>query len=741
MKLGLWACGITAALGVNAARAQDSTAAAPTQLDTVVVTDTADYFRNRSQDIAPRLVYENEFFDRFEPLSVGDMLKQVPGVAFTSDIGEYDAPQLRGIGTEYTQILINGSRVAGAGEDRGVFVDRIPAELVERIEIIRSPSAELDSQGVAGSINIVLKDASDYAGGQFRLGSFTAGDDTTRGAGFLSYGGQRGRLSYLASANLQQRYNPKDKRFATVDAAGTPVEEGQEDDVRDTTDTAFNGRLGYLLPWGASVGLEGFYVGTDRDEDQVTTIFEFEENDEGLLVPELDGVEYEHERIDEVTIGAAAQYLGKHGPGEVKARVELNQLDLDIENQTGDLDEQDGELPTEFEDIDTQDDELRLLLSYAWSITPAHKLTFGVQASQKDRDSSTTAREEECEEDDTGEETCEFEDATAVNGVYQITEDRIDVFAQHIWSITPRHALELGLRSENAQLEQEGFSAVEEVFVTAEDDQSELNPSLHYRFKVTDNDQLRASYARTLRRPLFSDLVPFIEEDDGEFFAGNPKLEPEAADGLDFGFEHRFARQAGVVGVNVFYRDVQDVIELTEFQTAAGEVTQPANVGDGQVHGLELDASLPLVGIGLPSTNLYGNYTYLDSRIDDPTTGEERRFNLQPRFVFNLGFNHKIKAYKLTFGASFQGQGESFEYASDEINRSRYDGNLEAFVEYQILENLAIKLNGNNLLDSELKERILKYDDGRADGGVVTEIENERESVGEILIVTLRGTF
>ena len=47
---------------------------------------------------APVLNYEKGFFRSFEPQSVGDMLKRVSGVAFTADIAEFEAPQLRGLG-------------------------------------------------------------------------------------------------------------------------------------------------------------------------------------------------------------------------------------------------------------------------------------------------------------------------------------------------------------------------------------------------------------------------------------------------------------------------------------------------------------------------------------------------------------------------------------------------------------------------------------------------------------------
>ena len=74
-------------------------------------------------------------------------------------------PSLRGIGSEYTQILINGRRVTGGTNDNTVVVDRIPAELVDRVEIIRSPSSDIDSQGVGGTLNIILKEGAELTGG------------------------------------------------------------------------------------------------------------------------------------------------------------------------------------------------------------------------------------------------------------------------------------------------------------------------------------------------------------------------------------------------------------------------------------------------------------------------------------------------------------------------------------------------------------------------------------------------
>ena len=94
----------------------DAAQAAPRELDQVEVT--ANVYRDRTEAVTPTLSYDLEYFQRFEPLTVGDMLKRVPSVTFVSDVLEYDGARLRGLDPSYTQILINGRKVPGAGRRR-----------------------------------------------------------------------------------------------------------------------------------------------------------------------------------------------------------------------------------------------------------------------------------------------------------------------------------------------------------------------------------------------------------------------------------------------------------------------------------------------------------------------------------------------------------------------------------------------------------------------------------------------
>ena len=168
-------------------------------------------YRNRSQELAPTLEYSQEYFQRFEPLTAGDALKRVPSVTFLSDVLESDGARMRGLSPAYTKVLINGEEVPGAGADRSFFVDRIPAELIERVEIIRASSANRSADAIAGTLNIVLRDGYSLDGGYLRAGGLRYDDGELKESFAGVYGTEFAGGRLLLGANLQGRYNPKQK--------------------------------------------------------------------------------------------------------------------------------------------------------------------------------------------------------------------------------------------------------------------------------------------------------------------------------------------------------------------------------------------------------------------------------------------------------------------------------------------------------------------------------------------------
>ena len=747
--------------------AQDPSKNAPQQLDAVSVQGQI-VFRDRTEATAPVLVYDLSYFQRFEPLTVGDMLKRVPSVAFVSDILEYDGVRLRGLDSGYTQILINGKKVPGAGDDRSFFVDRIPAELVESIEIIRNTSANRSGDAVAGAINIVMREADVFDGAYVRGGALYFDDGEFKGTGGAVISGDLGAGRLLAGVNVQGRYNPKEKTSLRFEEPGGEfVDREDQTDTRDGTDYSAN--LSYVQDIGDSgrLDLTAFFVQTDRTETEQS----FEYNDRDIRNGDtLLSINDQVEEIDQSNYAFGIGYQFDAAGGNNEFKLDYSAFDDDTDNTEEEVGFDDDDTPPSFDEFEgtrelseTNDSELLFSYSHKRPLGAA-ELSFGIDYADKQRDAKL--RVSEVSTDEEGAPLPPYDEFDLQSS--DIEEQRIDPYVM-LAGESDAFAWEAGLRYETTDVD-----------VRFDDDRddndySALLPSAHLSWDLSEENRVRLSLGRTLRRPNFDFILPLTLE--GEYgdndFVGNPSLDPELAWGLDIGFERRLGRD-GVVGVNFFYRDISDLIELVntgdpsdaaigDFEDEVDEfldenpgatpntpgfpqfdpdsfVYTADNVGDGEVWGIEFDMSTPLTAIGLPDTGVFVNYSWLDSEVEDAFG--TRRFNNQAHYVYNLGFIHDLPDHGWSFGMSYRKQGDAESRVLAEEVRTEYDADLEAFVEKRFSEDFVMRLTGSNLLDASKDEFFRKFDNeaDQADRDY-DEFEIESENAGPVFQLIARYSF
>lgn len=412
------ALAIVAALAAAPAAAQQTPAdTAPIQRDDGEITTSQDIvvlgsvgYRNRSDAAEPILSYDSEFFQRFEPLTAGDALKRVPSVTFLSDVIESDGARLRGLPPGYTQILINGERVPGNASDRSFFLDRIPAELIDRVEIVRSSSARRTGDAVAGTINIELRDGYALDGGYVRAGALYYDDEELEPSLGLVYGGQVGPGRLLIGLNFQGRHNPKKKfslRYGDSPENDPDFATNEFDNREDQTDTRdgkdYSANASYEIDGETTdFRLSGFFVRTDRFESERS--FEYDDPvavNGPLPTGNLLSDNANDNDIDQQNYSIDAKLSHQWSLGKTTLRVgfarfddEQSESEYQIEfNDEGD----DPEFEQEFFTTDIADKEFSVKLDHAFELGGDTQLVVGGLYQDKDRRTAILETDDDAE--------------------------------------------------------------------------------------------------------------------------------------------------------------------------------------------------------------------------------------------------------------------------------------------------------------------------------------------------------
>ncbi len=728
-------------------------------------------YRNRSEEAEPILVYDADYFQRFEPLTAGDALKRVPSVTFLSDVIESDGARLRGLEAGYTQILINGEKVPGSNADRSFFLDRIPAELIKQVEIIRSSSARRTGDAVAGTLNIVLRDGYQLDGGYVRMGVLRFDDSEVKPSVGLVYGGALGPGRILIGGNIQGRYNPKIKKslrygdspennpnFATDDF------DNREDqtDTRDGTDYALNATYD-IDGETTDFELSGYFVRTERTEDERS----FEYNSPTAMTgpvrttPVAGNLLTDNANLNTIaqeSYSLAGKLDHEWSAGKTTIKAGYSRF-ADEQNETEFEVDFDRTLPRFTGDLtltDIVDKELSLGLEHEFPLGEAITLVIGGFAQNKDRDTDiatirdrynlTAAARNYNQFARNPEEFVRTFGAPAFTpgSLNRIEEDRRDVFAE-IEGKSGSISFLAGVRYETTDFTVNDLTVAPAIAVQ-ENDYSFLLPSASVKIEVGTGGRITASAARTNRRPRLDFLSPaLLEAELGDNdLLGNPRLRPETSWGGDLGYEQRLGR-TGVVGVNLFYRKVKNLIELANTGVVGSEgagtfVLQPQNTGDGEVYGIEFDVSTDLGFLGLPDTGVFGNVSLLDSEITD--FSGKRRFNGQSKYVYNVGFIQDIPPAGVAFGATYRKQGGAFDRIVGEEITTTYGADLEVFIEKRFGNKLTIRAVGSNLLNGRKNEVFNKFTtiDDQLDRSF-DEFELESEKAGPVFQIMARYAF
>lgn len=598
---------------------------------------------------------------------------------------------MRGLGGGYTQILLNGEPLPA-----GFSIESISPEQVDRIEILRAPTAEYGARAIAGTINIVLREASMQRQSGLR-------------AGFAS---ERGRIQPGAAWNLTDRLtgdaestdnysltltalrlNRLDEidnhtRVVDADSSSTVLERQESGMSRFTREFInFSGRVNLRHAHGNTFSLQPFVQLFQTERYALSTL-----SQGGSGTPPWTRT---------TNVGSNRSAILRLAANWLSNLSDETRLDLKI--GTGYFafasDDHRERLDST---ILTQDDDTTLR-ECAWNLggkvthelLDGHSLVVGAEAAQVNRNEGHGLR---------------------LNNVSHSTGDgenvgagvrRVAVYVQDEWQPAPRWSTYAGLRWEGIATRSR----------TASDNSSNRSgvwtPLLHAVWKPYEErrDQLRMSLTRSYRAPTLQNLVSAYaysttcplgtaQTASCPDRVGNPDLRPELATGLEIGYE-RYVGERGLMSINLFHRRIRDLIRsLTAWSADEGRfVTKPQNIGNATTQGVELEVKLRVSDLlaGAPGTNLRGNASLFRSGVDS-VPGPDNRLEQQPRATANIGIDHRFSPVPVLVGVSLNWTPAYAVRVSD--NQTNYAGLKRTIDFYGVVplnSQMQLRLIGSNL--------------------------------------------
>lgn len=515
--------------------------------------------------------------------TVSDVLENVPSVSVDID-GNIE---LRG--NNNVRILVDGKPSGLIGLGGIDALTRLPAESIEKVEVITSPSARYQAEGTTGIINIIL--AKRFLKGLNGVFNLSAGrNDTYSGSANLNY--RKGKFNFFTNSGYSDRTN---KGRAVQDNVYTDplesVERYVEERQFNRRRQGFNVKIGLDYQMTEKTSLTMSYLTNERDGDDSTINEQSQYQIDGVLVTNRYEKEIDREDSNQFSVDFEHQF-NKQGH-KLTATFQTEKND---ETETSDINSffENGQPSDDSEINRTVENQERNLaqLDYVFPIDKNTQFEAGYRGTDNKRkidfEVQIIDENDNATVDENLSNVLDFEQE--VHALYSQYGKKFNTFS-----------FLAGLRFENTR-----------IFVEQLDSSSPLNnkiyndyfPTLNLGWEISPTASITLGYNRRISRPNAWTLNPFQSRSSKtSYFQGNPKLDPSYSNGIDIGYLKQFKKVT--LNSSVYYRKSTDAVSRVAIVTdetvfVNGIETPvirrlPINLGTEEQFGVEFNTSLRLI--------------------------------------------------------------------------------------------------------------------------------------------------
>ena len=471
--------------------------------------------------------------------SVADVLDNVPSVSV--DVEGNIA--LRG--NENVRILINGKPSGLVGLSGPQGLRSLPAESIEKVEVVTSPSARYEASGTAGILNIILK-KEELEGFN---GSFVVnGGFPTSYGGNVSLNWRTKKVNLFSTTSLRDSESRGGGIFESENFVPLRFVNEDREYIRNRKSVFFNLGAEYYFNENTSLTVSGFLRRSDNESDNSTEIKNL--NSDGLVIDEFGRYQFEEELDNSQQF--TANFTKKFDDKGHELVIEF-QTESSTEDQN-DVAENTSTFNQESESLENQKRTL-LQMDYVWPIDENTQFELGYRGDFSFQETDYNVFDLLDIGRTSNVQLTNFLGFTQnINAAYTQFGQKVNKFSYL-----------MGLRMEKTHIEIDQKT----INVFKEKDYTDWFPTLNLSYEFNEKENLTLGYSRRVSRPRSWSLNPFRSLTSLTFFRqGNPDLDPSYSNLFDLGYLKRWEKFT--FNGSVYLQRATQVIErITE---ATGEL-------------------------------------------------------------------------------------------------------------------------------------------------------------------------
>ena len=611
-----------------------------------------------------RTVYQAAYFTQFSPSNALELVQRVPG--FSLELGSQD---VRGFGQAAGNVVINGQRPSSKSDTLETILARIPASRVARVEVGPGDLFGSEFSGKPQVLNLITTSEGGLAGtATATLRRDFSGQVTPEGNVSALY--RRGQSSFNVSAGYNNAHFPEEGSDTITKLPGGALVEFRRK-YNDTSE-----REAYLSgSWEHNGGENRTAHANFRVADGRFTLYQT--NDVFPVGGTIrdDRLSQEQDRRDyEIGADITRPFMGG-GLKLIGLATRRHRLSEDTSfnrvqgNVTGGF----------VQETDSQRNETVARLVWSRSNWNGWSVETGAEGVLNSLDSQVNLF------------------SVAAGGARtridlpvdqaKVTEYRGEAFVNAGRALTPTLRMDLGLTYEASRLTVTGDTEAERSLRF-------LKPKAVFDWKPKGPWHVQLALARTVAQLNFEDFISSAELANDRVDAGNADLLPQRAWEALLTVE-RTVFGDGLAKVELGYNRIsllQDRVPTPEGFDA------PGNIGTGTQKFVRGTLDAPLSGLGIKGGRLTLNGTLQDTSVEDPYTGEQRRFSGYGTYRFDAAFRQDLGKYAWGINV-FTNPGVSYFRRNEIDTLNGQEPFVTAFAEYRPSQQTSVTLGLDNLLD------------------------------------------